>query len=117
MLHIAELSPRKLFTFASMIFVTGGTGLLGAQLLLDLIRQGENVRALKRLGSDLNFVRRVFAFEGATEKFNRIAWVDGDLLDVVQLEELISGCDKVYHAAAMVSFSKKDHDAMLETNI
>lgn len=100
-----------------MIFVTGGTGLLGAQLLLDLTLRGEKVRALKRANSDLNFVRRVFAFEKAEEKLNLIEWVDGDLLDVVQLEELISGCDQVYHAAAMVSFSKKDHDTMLQTNI
>lgn len=100
-----------------MVFVTGGTGLLGAQLLLDLVRGGADVRAMKRATSDLGFVRDVFAFENAADLFDRIEWVDGELLDVLRLEELIEGCDTVYHCAATVSFAKKDVDRLMSVNI
>ncbi len=117
LLTLQVLFNSKLITFVSMIFVTGGTGILGAQLLLDLVQRGEKVRAMKRVGSDLNFVRRVFVFEQVSDKFDLIEWVEGDLLDVVGLEDMLSGCDKVYHAAAMVSFSKKDRDTLMQTNV
>jgi len=41
----------------SRIFLTGGTGMLGAHLLLDLTRNGTNVCVLKRRSSDLQWVR------------------------------------------------------------
>ena len=44
-----------------MILVTGGTGLLGSHLLLELVRQHEEVIAVKRPSSDLEEVKKVFA--------------------------------------------------------
>lgn len=103
--------------FVNMIFVTGGTGILGAQLLCDLVQHEEKIRAMKRTSSDLDFVQRVFRFNRLEHLFEHIEWVDGDLLDILTLEELISDCNKVYHAAAMVSFSKKDEALLMQTNI
>jgi len=105
--------------FCAMNFVTGGTGLLGARLMLDLILAGESVRAMKRAGSDLDFVKSIFLFNhpDGEHLYNKIAWVDGDLLDVIQLEEFVSDCKHVYHAAGMVSFQKKDLDQLMQTNI
>lgn len=91
--------------------------MLGAQLLLDLTRRDIQVRAMKRETSDLSFVQKVFAFEDAASLFDRIEWVDGDLLDVLRLEDLMQGCDVVYHCAATVSFAKKDEDRLMEVNI
>jgi len=99
-----------------MVFVTGGTGLLGAQLLCDLVQRDEPIRAMKRPASELDFVRRVFDFNNLSDSFGKIEWVDGDLLDIIGLEDLLAGCDKVYHAAALVSFSKKDADRLMQTN-
>jgi nucleoside-diphosphate-sugar epimerase len=101
-----------------MNFVTGGTGLVGARLLFDLTLAGEPVRAMKRADSDLNFVLSTFKFNhpNGEDLFNKIEWVNGDLLDVLQLEELVSGCTHVYHAAAMVSFQKKDRDQLMLVN-
>lgn len=104
-------------TFATMNFVTGGTGILGAQLLCDLVQRDEAVRAMKRPTSNLDFVRRVFEFNKLTDSFSKIEWVDGDLLDVIGLEALMINCHKVYHAAAMVSFSKKDEAQLMQINI
>ncbi len=41
-----------------MILVTGGTGLLGSHLLLELVREHEEVVALKRPSSDLEEVKQ-----------------------------------------------------------
>jgi dihydroflavonol-4-reductase len=102
-----------------MNFVTGGTGLVGARLLYDLALAGESIRAMKRANSDLNFVKSTFLFNhpNGQQLFDSIKWVDGDLLDVLQLEELLTGCTHVYHAAAMVSFQKRDRDAMMQSNV
>ena len=43
-----------------MILVTGGTGLLGSHLLLELVREHEEVVALKRTSSDLEEVKACF---------------------------------------------------------
>ena len=43
-----------------MIFVTGGTGLVGAHLLLELTSAGKNVKALKRETSNLDQVLKTF---------------------------------------------------------
>ena len=42
-----------------MIFVTGGTGMVGAHLIYDLVLKGEKVRALKRRGSSLNRTKKI----------------------------------------------------------
>lgn len=102
-----------------MIFVTGGTGLLGSRLLYDLTCRKEKIVALKRTTSDLNEVKKLFQFwdKSGLELFNKIEWRDGLLEDLFDVEEAMSGCTKVYHAAAVVSFHRKDDRALKEINI
>ena len=66
-----------------MIFVTGGTGMLGAHLLLDLTKNGSEVRALKRKNSDLTTVKKIFSWytSDAEKLFGQIEWVEGELSD------------------------------------
>ena len=42
-----------------MIFVTGGTGLVGAHILLRLSQQGEEVKALKRIDSSKEILTEI----------------------------------------------------------
>ena len=102
-----------------MILVTGGTGLLGTHVLLELLSRGKEIRAIKRSTSDLEMVRSVFKFylkDKAESEFNKIVWVDGDLNDIVSLDDAMKGCSIVYHCAALVSFKKRDFKKLIKVN-
>jgi nucleoside-diphosphate-sugar epimerase len=102
-----------------MIFVTGGTGLIGSHLLFELTKQGKKVRALKRSSSNVNLVRNLFSAysDESGSGYNLIEWVDGDIEDYHSIFNLLQGAEEVYHCAAMVSFSKSDVHRMLEVNV
>ena len=102
-----------------MILVTGGTGLAGSHLLLELTSKGRQVRALHRNSSNTAFVHHVFhAYaENPEEQFNLIEWVEGDVLDIFSLEEAMEGITQVYHNAALVSFNPGDRKMMYKVNI
>lgn len=92
-----------------MILVTGATGLLGSQLIRELIHNGHtNIRGLKRKSSNLKFVKDIQ---------DQVEWFDADILDVVALEEAFKGITKVYHCAAIVSFDPNMRDIMYQTNV
>ena len=100
-----------------MVLVTGGTGFLGAHLLMEICTQGEKLRALKRLSSDLDFVKFIFSYYNKSNLFENIEWVDGDILDIHSLLPAMQGVEHVYHCAATVSFSGKKSKKLLENNI
>lgn len=102
-----------------MILVTGATGLLGTHVLIELSKRGESIRALKRPESDLDRVQSVFAFYFGTASsvyYDKIEWVDGDLLDIVSLENAVKNCNRVFHCAALVSFRRKDFKKLMKIN-
>lgn len=88
-----------------MILVTGGTGLLGASLIKQLIAEGETVRALYRSS--------IPQFPG----YERVHWVKGDILDIISLEEAMPGIELVYHCAAIVSFHPSRKADMHRVNV
>ncbi len=103
---------------APMQLITGGTGIVGAHLLHRLTAQGE-VRALRRAGSDLSVVERIFRHYGAdhAERLQRIQWVEGDLHDMPALQDAMAGVEQVYHAAALVSFDPRDLRRLRQSNV
>lgn len=102
-----------------MIYVTGGTGLLGSHLLIELTNEKNNIRAIYRSEEKLNQTKRLFQYYFPEEwdvKFAQIEWLKGDILDVPFLLESMEGCDYVYHCAALVSFHKNDFNHMIKIN-
>ncbi len=91
-----------------MILVTGANGLVGSYLCRYLLMQGEQVRGLKRPESDMKLIADVK---------NKIEWVEGDILDILSLEDAMQGIDKVYHCAAYISYSKKDAEILMQVNV
>jgi dihydroflavonol-4-reductase len=97
-----------------MILVTGGTGLLGSQLVWDLMQQNASVRVLVRSTSDKSILQKKFA--GQPELFEAIEFFEGDILDVFSLSDALQNVSHVYHCAAMVSFNPDKANAMLHVN-
>jgi len=91
------------------ILITGGTGFLGAYLIREFIEAGYTVRAIRRSAKLPTFI--------PAEILDRVEWVDGDILDVLSLEDAMEGMDAVIHSAAIVSFVKSDRKRMYQVNV
>ncbi len=100
-----------------MIFVTGGTGLVGAHVLLKLSQKREDFKALKRTSSCLDVCKRIFKYYKSEELFKKINWCDGDIIDIVSLENGMRGCNLLLHCAGIVSFSPNDVESLKKVNI
>ena len=100
------------------VLVTGATGILGRVIVLNLLKQGHEVKALKRKTSKIEEVKASYQYytDQAEDYFAKINWVEADFNDVNELEQLVNGIDEVYHCAAKVSFNPRDGKAMYETN-
>ncbi|MDG2450707.1 MAG: NAD-dependent epimerase/dehydratase family protein [Saprospiraceae bacterium] len=90
------------------VFVTGGTGFIGSYVLQAIREAGyRDIIAGKRKSSRTELVKDI---EGIT-------WIECDLFDVMQMEEIISGCDTIIHIAGSVSFSPWRKDQIFKTNV
>jgi nucleoside-diphosphate-sugar epimerase len=102
-----------------MILVTGGTGLVGSHLLYKLICSNEKVKAIYRNSKKLDNVKNVFSVytDDYETLFNKIEWIEADLLNIPQLIEAFKNVTYVYHCAAFVSFEPNKFDVLKRTNI
>ena len=103
------------------VMVTGGTGLVGSNLLYKLTLNDIHVTALKRNGSDINVVKEVFSFYETDQEvienlFSRIHWIEGDLTDYYSILDALENIDYVYHSAAYVSFNPKRKNEVFKIN-
>lgn len=102
-----------------MILVTGGTGLVGSHLLYQLINNGEKVRAIHRRTSDLDEVKKVFSYytADAEDLFNKIEWLEADILDITSLGDAFKEVSHVYHVAAYISFYPEKYALLRKVNV
>lgn len=92
-----------------MVLVTGGTGFLGAYIIRELLDKGYRVRALRRSSRLPVFIDSAV--------FQQVDWVEGDVLDVISLQDAMQGVEQVIHSAAIVSFLKKERKIMYQVNV
>lgn len=92
-----------------MVLVTGGTGFLGSYIIKQLVEKDYAVRAIRRSNKLPSWISK--------EIFEKVDWVEGDVLDVVALHDAMVGVDTVIHSAAIVSFVKKDRNEMYKVNV
>jgi UDP-glucose 4-epimerase len=76
--------------------ITGGAGFIGSHLAQELLVRGNHVTVLDDLSTGR--MENLAAIDGD----RRFTMAAGDLLDIDLLDELVSGCDEVYHLAAVV---------------
>jgi len=100
-----------------MYLITGATGFLGPHILLELLKRGEQVRALRRSDSSLLTVQHVFRGHQQEKLLAGIEWVEGDVLDPASLLDAMQGINKVIHAAGLVSFDSRDRQALFDINM
>lgn len=100
-----------------MILVTGGTGLVGAHLLIHLAENGEKVRAIYRTIQSVQKTKSLFYHYKKEALYNAIEWLQADIIDVPSLENAFLGIEYVYHCAALISFDPKDEKQLRKTNI
>lgn len=90
-----------------MILVTGGTGFLGKHIVRELLNEGHEIRLLVRNLKN----RQLPDWEPMVEV------VEGDILDILSLEKAMEGVDQVVHAAALVSFWRKEYAKLMKINV
>ena len=102
-----------------MILVTGGTGLVGSHLLFSLLQNNQQVRATHRASSDLKSVKKVFSHfsSEADALFDKIEWVEANLIEIPALTEAFKGITHVYHCAAYISFNPKHYRKLKKANV
>ncbi len=100
-----------------MVLVTGGTGLVGAHLLLHLLENGETVRAIYRNSNAIEKTKSLFELFQKEGLFQKIEWLEADILDVPSLEIAFKNIQYVYHCAGIISFDPKDENLLRKVNI
>jgi len=98
--HVTDSNP--------IVFVTGTNGLIGSTVARRLLKGGYRVRGLKRPDSDMRLVKDIQP---------GIEWIEGDVLDVLSLEEALAGVTYAIHTAAIVSFIPRDRTRMYDINV
>jgi len=102
-----------------MVLVTGGTGLLGSHVLFKLTSENGPIRALYRNPHRKDLVKSVFNYydpENGSERYKKIEWFKGDILDIASLEEGMKNISLVYHCAGLVSFEKRKFNELMKVN-
>jgi dihydroflavonol-4-reductase len=89
-----------------MVVITGPTGHIGNVLIRELLKRGEQVRALVLPGEDLTPV------EGLD-----IETVEGNILDLDSLVRAFEGADVVYHLAGVISIVPGEWDRLYNVNV
>lgn len=95
----------KYFLNDEVILVTGGAGLVGSELIYQLIAEGKKVRAIYHTTLLPDF------------KSKDVTAIKCDILDTTILEQAMQGISKVYHCAAVVSFNKKIKNDVYTINV
>lgn len=88
------------------VLVTGATGFLGSNLAAALLAEGHHVRIFRRPASNLAAVADL-----------DVEHVTGDIRDRKAVLEAVRGCDIVFHAAALVSYWRRQRETMYDINI
>jgi nucleoside-diphosphate-sugar epimerase len=87
------------------VLVTGGSGHLGANLVRQLLDEGQEVRVLERAGG------------GPALAGLDVEIATGDLRDAAAVRTAVAGCQRVYHCAAKVSSAEGQHREIFDSNV
>jgi dihydroflavonol-4-reductase len=99
-----ESSPAAYTGQVAEILVTGGSGFVGAQVILQLLENGSHVRTTVRTLDREREVRDMMTYGGATNAAqNRLSFYAADLTSDAGWAEAVAGCEYVIHVASPMS--------------
>jgi nucleoside-diphosphate-sugar epimerase len=90
---------------SSCSLVTGASGLVGTELVKQLLQKGIRVRAL------------VHRTPLTLPSHPLLQVVQGDLLDVVELESQLENVNRVYHCAGLISYAPNSRSSLYQVNV
>jgi dihydroflavonol-4-reductase len=90
---------------SNKVFLTGGTGFIGANLIRLLLNQGYEIKALVRPHSRLDNLENL-----------DVEIVTGDLNDP-DLDQQMKDCQVLFHVAAHYSLWQRDQQALYHSNV
>jgi len=88
------------------VFVTGASGLIGSQIVRQLVADGHQVYAIRRASSSMALLVGVE---------DEVTWTMGDIFDTQTMYEIISDVDCVIHCAGVIS--ENDRALMYDVNV
>ncbi|MCL6446330.1 MAG: NAD-dependent 4,6-dehydratase LegB [Alicyclobacillus sp.] len=98
------------------VLVTGADGFIGSHLVEQLVRVGADVRAFVFYNSlnSFGWIEHL-----PKDVMSQIDIVAGDIRDSCMVKEALSGCDTVFHLAALVGVPYSYHapESYVETNV
>jgi len=90
----------------STVFVTGGTGLTGANVCEQLIGRGDAVKALVRRPEEAAALAEI-----------GVELVQGDLVEAQDVKRAAEGCEAAIHCAALLGGASQDLDDFYAVNV
>lgn len=92
-------------TTPKTVFVTGATGLVGFHLIKALLKNNFTVKALYHSTKPAQFLHE------------NVEWIEGDILDISLLCEILPEVQQVYHCAGLVSFHPSQKQQLYHVNV
>ena len=87
-------------------FVTGATGFLGTGLVNELVARGHQIHFLSRDPLKVDYFKN-----------KNVQFFLGNVLDIVKIEEAMTGCNYVFHLAGCVKACTKKPDTFYKINV
>lgn len=94
------------------VLVTGGTGLVGAHTIVELLRRGKRVVALVRDREKLLRCLQPFAVS-----LDKLQTVSGDITQPDSVAAAMADCDALIHCAGFYSNNPDDKQRLVQTNV
>lgn len=107
-----------------MILVTGGTGLVGSHLLMQLRKVADKpliaiYRNEQNLKKTLLLLEKYDPSNNQQISSNSINWIKADITDIPALEQLFQtyAIQQIYHCAALISFRRTHFEKLKKVNV